>query len=497
MVETYSILPLIAVLIPLLSAVIGLSVPHYNHKLKKAVFVLGSAASFAIILSMLPSVLSGEVFAVNLFQVTPDLPLRFTIDALGYYYGLVISFIWLLSTIFALGYIEHKETQFFSFMAICNFSLLGVAFSQNMFSYFIFYEIMTFAAYPLIIHEETETARRAGLKYLTYAIPASAVILGAMAAHYFWGGGNLSIVQSGTLNLASASRTILTVIFFAYLAGFGVKAAIMPLHGWVPDAHPEAPSPASAVLSGVILKAGAFGIIRVVLNVFGMDLFRELHLGTYLAIISVITIIFASIFAIAQDNLKRRLAYSSISQVSYILLGLSFFTYSGVLGGVMHLAHHALMKGCLFLGAGIIGRKTGKYNISEMAGIGRTLPLTMSAFTVAALGMMGTPPTVGFLSKWLLGVGALEAGEPYMIAILLVSGFLNGIYFLPIIYTAFFKRPDDADSNPQVNEISETKILVVPVLVLAVLVILGGLIASAPYFPYALLNKIISTLTHG
>ena len=460
--------------------------------LKKALHVLGSVLAFGVVLSLLPDILAGKTIGITLIPEIQRLDIHFTVDALGYYYGLVLTFIWMLATVFSLGYIKHSENRFYAFMALSNSFILGCAFSQNMFTYFIFYELMTFASYPLIIHEETEEARRAGLKYLAYAITAGAVIFFAIAAQYYWADGNLSIVSSGVLNPATASRASLTILFFAYLAGFGVKAAIIPLHGWVPDAHPAAPSPASAVLSGVILKAGAFGIIRVVLNVFGLALFKELNLPVYLAVIASITIVVASIFAITQDNLKRRLAYSSIGQVSYILLGLALASYSSVLGGLMHLAHHALMKGCLFLCSGIILSRTGKRNISEMKGIGYKLPVTMFCFAVAALAMMGTPPTVGFMSKWLLGVGALEAGSPVYLAVLLVSALLNAVYFLPVIYMAFFEHPDGEEHPVFQLKNEASRFMLVPVVILALLIIIGGALVTVPGFPYSEVSRAIA-----
>ena len=287
-------------------------------------------------------------------------------------------------------------------------------------------------------------------------------------------------------------------IFFTYLAGFGVKAAIMPLHGWVPDAHPAAPSPASALLSGVILKAGAFGIIRVVFFVFGIDLMRQLSLFTVMAVLACITIVVASVFALTQDNLKRRLAYSSIGQVSYIILGLSMLTQDGALGGMMHLAHHAIMKGCLFLCAGVILVKTGKKKISEMRGIGYQLPITMICFSVCALAMMGTPPSVGFISKWLLGSGALEAGLPVYIVILLVSALLSAAYFLPIIYIAFFRWEGDEVEGGQKPKLVFGKEadhkLIVPVVILAVLTVVVGIWVTVPGFPYSLVTKIVNVI---
>ena len=485
-IEIHSIRPLIAILLPGLSLLAILVIPVNYQRLKRVVHVMGSLAAFGVVLSLSPGILHGEVYGIEIIAIVERISIHLTVDALGYYYGLALTFLWLLATIYSLGYIKHKDDRYYAFMALCNSFLLGCAFSQNIFTYFIFYELMTLATFPLIIHEETDAARRAGIKYLKYAIPAGAVILFAVLLHYFWAGGNLSLVSSGTLSLDTASRTVLTVIFVAYFAGFGVKAAIVPLEGWVPDAHPAAPAPASALLSGIILKAGAFGIIRVVLNIFGLSLFDELNLWIPMVVLTSITIVLSSVRALAQDNLKRRLAYSSVGQVSYILLGIALMSPLGVLGGIMHLAHHALMKGCLFLCSGVILKRTGKTNISDMAGIGYQLPVTMICFSISALAMMGTPLTVGFVSKWLLGSGALQVDKPIFIAILLISALLSAIYYLPIIYTAFFRRPE-GDNESQTfqleGEISHTMLW--PTVILAVLVIVVGVWVTAPGFPHS------------
>jgi multicomponent Na+:H+ antiporter subunit D len=498
--STFSVIPLIAILLPWISLVVILSVPKGSRRVRLWICFLGSLATLAVVISLLPGILNGHSYTIKLASVVEGLEMRLTVDTLGYYFGLVVAFLWMLATLYSISYIDHKENRFFAFMAMCESFIIGAAFSSNMFTYFIFYELMTFGSYPLIIHEETVQARRAGYKYLVYAISAGTILFFAVVAQYFWSSGDLSFSQYGTLTLASASRGILMTIFFAYLAGFGVKAAIMPLHGWVPDAHPAAPSPASALLSGVILKAGAFGIIRVVFNVFGIDLMRQLGVQIVLAILACITIIVASIFALTQDNLKRRLAYSSIGQVSYIILGLAMLSHDGALGGMMHLAHHALMKGCLFLCAGVILVKTGKKNISEMRGIGYKLPITMICFSVAALAMIGTPPSVGFISKWLLGSGALEAGLPIYIVVLLASALLGAAYFLPIIYIAFFRWEGDEVEGSQRPKLVFGKEadhkLVVPVVILAILVVVVGIWVTVPGFPYSLVSKVVQVIFH-
>jgi len=493
---TFSIIPLLAVALPWISLVVILAMPKAHPKIRKWLCLLGSVITFAVVMVMLPGILDGNVYNIKLASVVEGLDIRLTVDTLGYYFGLVLAFMFLMATAYSIGYIDHKENRFFAFMALCESFLIGCAFSGNMFTYFIFYELMTFGSYPLIIHEETAMARRAGYKYLVYAIAAGTVLFFAVVANYFWGGGNLSFSSSsGVLSLANASRAALMAVFFTYLAGFGVKAAIMPLHGWVPDAHPAAPSPASALLSGVILKAGAFGIIRVFFYIFGVDLVKELGVYLVLAILACITIIVASVFALTQDNLKRRLAYSSIGQVSYILLGIAMLSYDGGLGGMMHIAHHALMKGCLFLCAGVILVKTGKKNISEMKGVGYKLPVTMICFTIAALAMMGTPPSVGFISKWLLGNGALQASMPIYLVVLLTSALLNAAYFLPIIYIAFFRWEGEEDQRPKLEFGRETdRTMLVPVGILAALVIIVGIWVTVPGFPYSLVNPAVEDI---
>jgi len=492
---TRSVVPLIPVLLPWISLVAILLMPRKAPRLRLWLCFAGSALTFLVVILMLPGVLDGKTYYFKLASIVEGLEISLYVDTMGYYFALVLAFMWMLATLYSISYIDHKHNRFFAFLALCGSFLIGCAFSRNMFTYFIFYEMMTFGSYPLIIHEETTMARRAGYKYLVYAIAAGTVLFFAIIANYFWGGGVLNFEKWGLLSLEAASRAALLTIFFTYIAGFGVKAAIMPLHGWVPDAHPAAPSPASALLSGVILKAGAFGIMRVIFNLFGIGLMKELGVHWIVAVFACITIVMASVFALTQDNLKRRLAYSSIGQVSYIILGLAMVSQDGALGGVMHLAHHALMKACLFLCAGVILAKTGKKNISEMRGIGYQLPVTMICFSVCALAMMGTPPSVGFISKWLLGSGAMQAGLPVYVVILLVSSLLNAAYFLPIIYTAFFRWEGDEEGahHPKLDFSAENdRLMMGPVVLLALLVLVVGIWVTVPGFPYSLASRVVN-----
>lgn len=484
-----------------------------------------SALTLALVLPFYPGALAGEVARTRLVDVAPRLSISLRVDTLGFYFALLLALLWLLATIYSLGYMREGQARFHSFLALNLSFCLGVAFSANMFTLFIFYELMSLFTYPLIIHDGTERARRAGLKYLVYAISAGAVLLAAVIINYYYAG-TLDFGAGGMLSAAGTSTGAMLTLFALYMLGFGVKASIMPLHGWVPDAHPAAPAPASALLSGVILKMGAFGMIRVLFDVFGMRSISRLGVALPMLWVASVTIIVASIFAITQDDLKRRLAYSSIAQVSYIILGLFFITQAGETGGLLQVAHHAVMKGTLFLCSGVILHETSRRNISEMAGIGRRLPVTMGAFSVAALGMIGMPLTCGFITKWQLGVGAMQAHRGYFIAILLASSLLNAVYFLPIIYTAFFREEAGARADGEAGALADDETrapagdrppgagdtaggrngglprfgreapatMLVPLGITASLVVILGIFVTAPGLPYDIVKTIVGAV---
>ncbi len=484
-----SVLPSIIVFTPWLTLLAAALWARKRPKLARGFYTAITVATGLLILPIFGRALDGGVLRQHLVKVLPGIDLAFRIDTLGFYFGLILAGLWVAAGVYSLGYIHERHTRYYCFLALTLSFCLGVAFSANMFTLFIFYELMSLATYPLIIHEETALARRAGLKYLIYSISAGAVILAAVLLQYFYGE-TLSFVGHGTLSLATVSKPVLLTIFSIYMLGFGVKACIMPLHGWVPDAHPAAPAPASALLSGVILKVGAFGIIRVLYDVFGIDLLRKLGVGLPMLYVASFTIIVASLFAIPQTDLKRRLAYSSVAQVSYIILGLFLLSNQGAVGGLLQIAHHAVMKGTLFLCAGIIIHETGKHEIGEMAGIGSRLPLTMMAFSIAALGMMGTPATCGFITKWELGLGAIQAHRSYFIVVLLISALLNAVYFLPIIYLAFFKNKEPLQFSKRETGPS----MLVPTLILGTLVVVLGIFVTVPGLPYSLVRVVVNAI---
>jgi formate hydrogenlyase subunit 3/multisubunit Na+/H+ antiporter MnhD subunit len=370
----------------------------------------------------------------------PGIEFGFHVDAFGLLFALTASSLWILVSIYSIGYMralkEHAQTRFYFCFAIAILGAVGVALSGNLVTMYIFYEILTVSTYPLVAHEQSSEALFAGRKYLTYLLSGGTFLLGAIALTYSIAGTTdfrLGGIFTGTM----ASRSTFLILFVLFIIGF-MKAAYMPFHSWLPTAM-VAPTPVSALLHAVaVVKAGVFGVVRTVTFIYGVDLMQGLGLGILLASFAGFTMIVASLFAIAQDNLKRRLAYSTISQLAYIVFGVALLSPMGMTGAMLHIPFHGFMKITLFLCAGSILVASGKKNISEMAGIGRSMPITMLAFTVGVLGMCGLPPTCGFISKWFLGLGTVEADSFFFLAVLLISSLLDVVYFFPIVYTAFF-----------------------------------------------------------
>lgn len=436
-----SLIPALAVGIPAIFALVILVWEKKSEKLISQLALSATVVTFVLVSLMVFPSLRGIIFQIFVVYMAPQIWMHFRVDSLGLVFGLTSAAIWFLATLYSLGYMkgEHARRRFYSFWLFCLAWTMGIAFAGNLFTFFIFYEFLSLSTYPLIVQEGTSAAVSAGKKYLIYILVGSSFILFGILFTFSLAN-SLILWKPGILSPKIDYRP-LALLFTTFIIGFGVKGALVPFHGWVLDAHPEAPAPASALLSGVMVNAGAFGIMRVIYNVFGTSLVRELGFGIILAYAASLTIIVASIMALAQDNLKRRLAYSTVGQISYIILGTALLNPITAWGGIVHIANHAFMKSTLFLCSGIILKKAGKRNISELAGIGYRLPITMTVFAVAAFGMIGTPPLAGFTSKWLLGWGALAANKPIFLLVLLASGLLGAAYFLPIISTAFFEKP--------------------------------------------------------
>lgn len=445
--EIGSALPIFALLSPLLgSALILLSSRRPN--LREFWTIGASLFQFGIVASMVPILLRGDPIVARLFAMFPGIDFEFRVDPFGLLFALTASFLWILVSFYSIGYMralkEHGQTRFYFCFALAILGAVGVALSGNLVTMYVFYEILTVSTYPLVAHEQSAEALFAGRKYLAYLLTAGCFLLAAIAITY-WISGTTDFRPGGVLEGSMASPILLVTLFVLFILGF-MKAAYMPFHSWLPSAM-VAPTPVSALLHAVaVVKAGVFGMVRTVNYVYGVDLMGRLGLGGVLAFFAGFTMIGASFFAIAQDNLKRRLAYSTISQLSYIVFGVALLEPMGITGAMLHIPFHGFMKITLFLCAGSVLVGTGKKNVSELAGIGRTMPVTMFAFMVGAFGMCGLPPACGFVSKWYLGLGTLEAGNLLFLVILLISSFLDVVYFFPILYTAFFESPRGEES---------------------------------------------------
>lgn len=439
--EVTSFVPALAVAIPAIASILILVFRHHEC-IREGWTIIASFATLATVLSLLPSVLSGNEPGFTLLEILPGLSISFRADAFALIFALTSSSLWVMNSFYSIGYMrahkEHGLTRYFFCFAVAISAALGIAFSADLLTMFIFYEILTLSTYPLVVHAETEDARRAGRKYIAYLLTAGIFFLFSVLVTYFLTGGT-AFLPGGILT-GHGSGALLTLLFITFLIGFA-KAAWMPLHSWLPTAM-IAPTPVSALLHAVaVVKAGVFGIARVAFYIFGIDLLSVLGLGLLLGIIASFTIIVASMMALTQDNLKKRLAYSTISQLSYILLGIALLTPSGIIAALIHIPFHAFMKITLFFAAGSVIIMTGIENISEMKGIGRQMPLTMLMFAIGAIGICGLPPVCGIITKWYLALGAIEAQQMLFLLVIISSSILNVLYFMPIIYTAFFDKP--------------------------------------------------------
>lgn len=452
-----SAMPLYAILISLVTVGLVMARPQ-KPVFREFCTVASAIVKLLIVLSMLPWIRQGAIIKYHLLTVLPGLEIVLRVDALGMVFALTASFLWLATSFYTIGYMRsHYEEdyandrsvdRFFAFFLIAMASAIGTAFAGNLFTLYIFYEILTLCTYPLVAYDKTPEALYNAQKYLAHLLGTSLLFfLPAIFLTYYYTG-TLDFSTSGIMS-GNAPDSVLAITFILFIAGIA-KAALMPFHAWLPAAM-VAPTPVSALLHAVaVVKAGVFTFIRVILFIFGADLLKELNPGYYLAYFAAFTIIAASLIALRQDNLKRRLAYSTISQLSYTILGVALLTPSGVTGSVLHLVIHAFGKITLFFAAGAIYIVTGKTEISQMDGIGKQMPFTMAAFTIASLSMISLPPAGGFISKWYLSMGTIEAGQLALLAVLAISSLLNAAYFLPIVYRAFLK-PTLAANGQQVN----------------------------------------------
>jgi len=448
-----SIKPLIAILASLL-VVPFIILSNRTPNLREAWTFAAAGLKFLIVASMLPLILAGVQLEFTIAQVLPEFAIRLRVDAMGMLFALVSSFLWIITSLYSIGYMrglqEHSQTRYFCFFALSLSATIGVAFSANLLTLYLFYEMLSLSTYPLVTHHQDKKARSSGRKYLVYILGTSiGMVLPAMIfiAHKT---GTLEFLPQGILADKIDPQMVL-ILLLALVFGFA-KAAVMPFHAWLPAAM-VAPTPVSALLHAVaVVKVGVFCVARVITGVFGTGLLTSLGLSTIVCIIAAITIVTSSLIALSQDDLKRRLAFSTIGQLSYIVLGVALLSKSGMAGGLLHIAMHAFGKITLFFCAGAIFVATGVKSISQMAGIGRRMPLTMAAFFIGSLSVIGLPPCGGFISKWHLVIGTVEAGQFVMLAVLLGSSLLNAAYFLPVVYRAFFCSTEESMFDGPMDE---------------------------------------------
>ena len=430
------LMPVITVAVPFIAA-LALLLFCRRETPMKAVTLIGSAISFVASAAMIPALVAGQTLGTGIQYMSFPLPIAFHADGISIFFAVIFSFCFLVAFIYSFGYLAHGHSKLRYYVLLLGVqgSILGVVMAYSLFGLFLFFELMAILSYALVVHEEDSKAMAAGSKYLFMTVVAGLAIFFGLAVTYFIGG-RLDYVAGGYVQ----ASPLVSYALFAFLIGFGLKAGMFPLHIWLPDAHPAAPAAVSALLSGCMIKTGAYGFIRVIHYVYTIEAVQSVGFDTVLLWLAVVTILLGSAMALQQDQLKRRLAYSSVAQIGYVLLGIAMLSEQALLGALFHIFSHALMKGTLFLCAGAIITQTGKKYVSEMKGIGYQMPVTMVAFTLAAVTMVGIPPFNGFISKWHLAMASLESGQMFLVAVLISSSLLNALYYFPIIVNAFFPR---------------------------------------------------------
>ncbi len=479
-----SFTPVLASLVSLL-AVLPIVLLGKKPNLREGATFVVAFIKFGLVVSMLPTILAGSTIEYTVWEIVPDLSIAFRVDGLGMLFGLVASSLWIVTSLYSIGYMrglkEHSQTRFFSFFAISLSATIGVAFAANLFTLYLFYEMLSLATYPLVTHHQDKEARTGGRTYLTYLLSTSiGFVLPALIFVYVKSGSSMEFSSGGFLSgHITATEALVLLLLFTF--GFA-KSGLMPFHSWLPGAM-VAPTPVSALLHAVaVVKVGVFCILRIFTGVFGIDFLNELDLGEIVTWIAAFTILASSLIALTQDNLKRRLAFSTVGQLSYIILGVALLNSQGLTGSMMHIGMHAFGKITLFFCAGAIFQATGKKYISEMVGIGKRMPITMIAFFIGSMSVIGLPFAGGFWSKFYLLWGTVSDGQHAMLIVLLISSFLNAAYFFPITFKAFFCKPEESLFENKVDEAHPCSVIALSV---TALVTVALFIYPEPFFSLA------------
>lgn len=435
-------LVLLALAIPFVAALL-IPLAHRVPNVREAITLIAAVALFADVMAILGRVLAGERPVAGDMEIMPGLEIGFLVEPLGMIFACVASTLWIVNSIYSIGYMrgneEPRQTSFYVCFAVALGATVGIAFAGNLFTLFLFYELLTLSTYPLVVHKANDEAKAAGRVYLLMLLGTSMVLLLPAIIWIAFVAGTLDFTPGGIL--AGKASPLLTGILLA-LCAFGIgKAALMPIHYWLPAAM-VAPTPVSALLHAVaVVKAGVFTLTKVVVYIFGVDFLAETGASQWLVYVASFTLVMASVVALSKDNLKARLAYSTVSQLAYVVLGAALVTSASVVGAGLQIAMHAVGKITLFFCAGAIYTAAHKTEISDMVGIGRVMPITLAAFFIGALSIIGLPPLGGAWTKWYLSLGAVEAGDLFVIGVLLASSLLNVAYLLPIVARGFFLPP--------------------------------------------------------
>lgn len=464
--------PISAILVSLI-AVVPIILSRKKENLREFWTFAAAGIKFLLVLSLIPLLQNGVPVVHEIWQFLPGISFKLKVDGLGLLFAIVASSLWIITSIYSIGYMrslkEHAQTRYYVCFALALSATLGVAFSANLFTLYIFYELLSLSTYPLVTHNGDEAAKSAGRKYLSYLLGTSiGLVLPAMIIIYVITG-TLEFTPGGILTGYELPAKLLPALVLMFLFGFG-KAGLMPLHSWLPGAM-VAPTPVSSLLHAVaVVKVGVFSIVRIITGILGPEYLTRYDMPTLICAVAAFTVVTASLMALFQDNLKRRLAFSTVGQLAYIILGVGLCSKIAIVGGITHIAMHAFGKITLFFCAGAIYVATGQKYISKMKGIGRKMPYTMGAFLIASLSIIGMPPTGGIISKWYMVLGSLSAGMKWVMVIYLISSFLNACYFLPIVYNAFFATDKESQYSGGVEE--APKWCLVPLLITATITVL-------------------------
>lgn len=473
---------LIPILFPMIMAIVGAKA-NFKSKRNRNVF-LYSVVGFNLAL-LIEIFYQGNNLSVNLIKISSFLNIYLKVDKLGILFSLLASILWIFTTSYSIEYMSHEkdEKRFFTFFLATLGVTVGIALSGNLFTMYIFYELLTLTTFPLVIHAESKDALYSGKKYLIYSFGgATLALLGMMILYSITN--NLDFIPKGVLFGYDYDKTLIMIAYTSMFIGFGVKAAVAPFHSWLPAAM-VAPTPVSSLLHAVaVVKSGIFALIRVSYFVVGATVIKDINGNKYISILVVLTVLMGSFLALHQNNLKKRLAYSTISQLGYMVLGIILLNKQALTGAIMHLINHAVIKITLFFCVGAIYFKTHKKNVEDIEAIGKNMPITMWCFSIAAISLIGIPPTNAFVSKWFLALGGLNDKIIFPIIILL-SAFLTAAYILPIVVTAFFHIEENEDER----NLDPPKGMLIPIVGLTAIVVFLGL------FPNVVLNFVKSIVS--